>query len=131
MTTIYISDSNQLKPGLDLRTAMQEAEELTGASSPGGTGASTYVDGDGKQIQPVVIWGKDASGADCAVFLVPPGAHTPNINGANKVVVVLPLTTSQDLEELPTLAGEINVAGSVANVGSVKLVAATVAGSGN
>ena len=118
-SSIYISNPAQLKAALLLRAAMIRAEALTGASSPGGSGPSLYVDESNNQLQAAVITGDDqGDGSPFKVGLVPPGATYTDPES-----LVISLVTSADLDELPTFATEVNSDQDAAmNIGNINFV---------
>jgi hypothetical protein len=120
MQRFFITDVNQLRPGVDLLVAMKAAEQLSGASSPGGSGPTTYVDEDGDPLQGIVI-----EAANGKVALLPPSADPDGLAPATTIQM---LTTSNDLRSIPGLIAAILAGGDMAanaasNIGDIQFEA--------
>lgn len=104
--------ATQLRPALDLRTAMVAAEQLTGASAGGdNTGATTYVDKDGHQIGPcMLLTGTRAKPVQVALLV--PGADPASITGVD--VPLQSIATSRDLGGLDAFIEQVQAGGDAA-----------------
>lgn len=110
MTKIFISSPSQLIPAQDLATEMKKAEAVSGASA-GGTGASTYVDDQGDQIQPALVTGDNGK-----VLFVPPGVLiSPSVVTAlSGTVEIVQVTTSNDFNKIDGMVADLQTGGDLA-----------------